>query len=482
MTRPNNSTAPASHKPALRLNARFLLRLGSTVVFLLMLRALLDLYRIQVGVSGPPMPDQERYLEEEKILARIRRSLSQSQAAARDFLLSPWPDRAAVYASEVQRTEHDAMFAIDELEKTGASRHLAPQLRAQIRASWATLEKLSGWTDDMRSKRGYDFLREKLPLARRSVNQILREMEEMNQKWQKKMAADLAASRLATLRGVSLSVAAAIALGLILASLNLAYTRDLERESIRKLEEIARAKSEMEQLSARLLNGQEEERRRLSRELHDGIGQTLTALQVEISHYLLQRGQTQSGGMEPLERARALTQEAMRTIRDISLLLRPSLLDDLGLEAALLWQAEEFHRRTGILCSFSAVGLQEHLPDDWNTCIYRIVQEALHNCEKHAAPTQVHMRIRQELELLTVDVEDDGVGFQLNGEGTPLYTAGLGILGMRERAAMLGGTVVVESAPGRGTRLSAGLPLARITAPAVVKGAQEAAGVQPVEA
>src|SRR5205085_12281856 len=132
-------------------------------------------------------------------------------------------------------------------------------------------------------------------------------------------------------------------------------------------------------------------------------GQLLTALRIEISHLGHEDGSPLSPqDRERLQRARALAEEAVRSTRDIAVLLRPSHLDDLGLEAALQWQTEDFNRRTGIVCQFSAVGVQENLPDAWKTCVYRIVQEAVHNCEKHAAPTRVQVQVSQEPDRLTL--------------------------------------------------------------------------------
>ncbi len=236
----------------------------------------------------------------------------------------------------------------------------------------------------------------------------------------------------------------------------------LRAETNGKLEEVARARDDMEHLSGKLLKVQEEERRRLSRELHDGIGQTLTALRMEIHQAHLNAGLGTTAG-ERLMRARVLAEEAVHTVKDISLLLRPPLLDDLGLEPAIAWQSDQFTRRTGIPCRFRASGLQEMLPDDVKTCVFRVVQEALNNCQKHASPTRVQILIDQRPEALSVQVEDDGAGFALNQKNGPVRHAGLGILGMRERAAMLGGSVVFDSAPGKGTRMTLLLPLAQLT-------------------
>ncbi|MCU1258202.1 MAG: histidine kinase, partial [Bryobacterales bacterium] len=142
--------------------------------------------------------------------------------------------------------------------------------------------------------------------------------------------------------------------------------------------------------------------------------------------------------------------------------LRPPLLDDLGLEPAIAWQTDQFTRRTGIPCRFRAAGLQEMLPDDVKTCVFRVIQEALNNCQKHASPTKVQVVIEQKRDSLSVQVEDDGAGFIINEKN--VRHSGLGVLGMRERASMLGGSVSVQSSPGMGTLLTLSLPLARMSA------------------
>jgi signal transduction histidine kinase len=149
----------------------------------------------------------------------------------------------------------------------------------------------------------------------------------------------------------------------------------------------------------------------------------------------------------------------VQTVRNICLLLRPALLDDLGLIPALQWQLQEFSRRSGIACQFSESGVQQHLPDSVKTCVYRMVQEALHNCEKHAAAAHIQVSLRQEPGWLTLEVADDGRGFALDAKGMPSQGSGLGIVGMRERAAMVGGKLSIKSSLGNGTRLAASIPL-----------------------
>ena len=231
----------------------------------------------------------------------------------------------------------------------------------------------------------------------------------------------------------------------------------------RSLETLAeRHYHELQQLSARLLHVEEEGRRKLSRELHDEIGQSLALLQIEISRALAVP--QPPGARGPLERARELAEQTVQTIRNISVLLRPALLDDLGLVPALQFQLEDFLRRNPIACDFVEDGVADQLPDPARTCVYRVVQEALHNCEKHSAATKVRVLVRQLPDALLAEVEDNGSGFSCDSQGMPARNTGLGLLGIRERAAIAGGTLVIDSMPGQGTRVTLRIPLTEVPA------------------
>jgi signal transduction histidine kinase len=147
----------------------------------------------------------------------------------------------------------------------------------------------------------------------------------------------------------------------------------------------------------------------------------------------------------------------VQSIRNISGVLRPALLDDLGLIPALQFQLEEFLRRSGIACEFIEDGVEDRLPDTVRTCVYRVVQEALHNCEKHSGARKVRVTVRQLGEFLLAEVEDDGCGFA----STAKRASGLGLLGMRERTANAGGSLVIDSGPGQGTRIALRIPMVR---------------------
>jgi signal transduction histidine kinase len=252
-----------------------------------------------------------------------------------------------------------------------------------------------------------------------------------------------------------------LGLGVLLSALvtriSLRHAENLEHEAERHFAAVEQAKQELQQLSARLLEIEEQGRRKLSRELHDEIGQSVALLQIEISHAQTLLKGAPGELRERLGRARELAERIVQSIRSISGLLRPALLDDLGLVPALQFQLEDFLRRSGIACEFTEDGVEEHLPDPVKTCVYRVVQEALHNCEKHSSASKVRVTVRQSNDCLLAKVEDDGRGFT----STAQCSTGLGLLGMRERSANVGGSLIIDSGPGQGTRIALRIPMVR---------------------
>jgi signal transduction histidine kinase len=154
-----------------------------------------------------------------------------------------------------------------------------------------------------------------------------------------------------------------------------------------------------------------------------------------------------------VETIKGLVESTVRLVRNMALLLRPSMLDDLGLIPALKWQARESSKSTMMDVTVAAELDSDELPDEYKTCIYRVVQEALHNCARHAHASSVRIRVEQAKDRLLLNIKDDGQGFDV------LHTKGLGLLGIQERVARLGGTCRVRSQPGSGTELSVELPI-----------------------
>ncbi len=194
------------------------------------------------------------------------------------------------------------------------------------------------------------------------------------------------------------------------------------------------------------------ERRVLSRELHDEVGQSLTALAIELGCIArLKDGPTEQFDKHLLE-ARRLSQQTLRTIRSIAAGLRLSALDHAVLIHAIRLQAEEVSRRSGVRVTVHAEDGFNHLPNEYQACVYRMIQEGLTNCVKHARADAISIQLSQDSECFCVEVADDGAGF--NGSST----GGLGLIGMRERAQELGGTVQISSIANKGTTLRLLLP------------------------
>jgi signal transduction histidine kinase len=230
----------------------------------------------------------------------------------------------------------------------------------------------------------------------------------------------------------------------------------LEAETAARYREISTARAELKQLSARLVEAQENERRSIARELHDEVGQALTGVRVELANLSRKIRNKEVDGLDiKVDEIKEMLEASAGVVRNMALLLRPSMLDDLGLVPALQWQAREVSKRTGVRVKVAAEEVSEDLPEEHKTCIYRIVQEALHNCAQHSEASMVRVTVRQEARRILLAVQDDGKGFDAQQE------RGMGLLGMQERVSHLGGTFSVESLPGRGAIVCIVLPLAK---------------------
>lgn len=255
------------------------------------------------------------------------------------------------------------------------------------------------------------------------------------------------------------TTAVAVAVGVAIAMLSTWYVGRLEATVREDHAEVARNRQELRHLSGRLVRAQEDERRAIARELHDEIGQALTAVDVELA---IAEGAVGADGRAAaaIHEARTVTQRALGSARDLSQLLRPSMLDDFGLPDTLKWYLRKFSDRTGVRTELVEDRLSERLPIDVEVCVYRTIQEALTNVSRHAQATACRVFVQRLASSLIVTVEDDGVGLRMPRTGSNARGDGLGLVGIRERVSDLGGTFRVEGKSGKGTRLTIELPLA----------------------
>lgn len=231
---------------------------------------------------------------------------------------------------------------------------------------------------------------------------------------------------------------------------------DLELRVEQRTRELNTANEQLRALSARLLSIREEERTRISREIHDELGQALTGLKMDLS-WLVKKppadGQSLADKVKPMT---DLINNTIRTVRKISTELRPGVLDDLGLEAAIEWLVEDFKNRAQIECvSFSHLN-GAIIGSDLSTALFRVLQEALTNVMRHAGATRVTISLRNDDGLIILDVEDDGKGITERDVNDP---RSLGLLGIKERALLFGGNAHIEGSAGKGTILVIKVPL-----------------------
>jgi PAS domain S-box-containing protein len=228
--------------------------------------------------------------------------------------------------------------------------------------------------------------------------------------------------------------------------------KEAEGQRARLLASEQDARAESQALSRRLVDAQEAERHRIARELHDEVGQILTGL----SLVLKSGSPPPSPWSERCHEAQGILHDLMRRVREMALDLRPAMLDDLGLLAALLWHFERYTYQTRIRVRFHHFGLDRRFPADLETAAYRIIQEALTNTARYAHTDEVDVHVRARPEVLWLRVADHGTGFSPESMGR---TGSMGLAGMRERVVAVGGRLSLDSAPSQGTFLTAWLPL-----------------------
>lgn len=230
-------------------------------------------------------------------------------------------------------------------------------------------------------------------------------------------------------------------------------------ENARLLEKASESERRFRRVSRGVLRLQEEERGRISRDLHDGIGQILTALKIQLE-LLEQEAASITQLTSRIAGARELADTALTEVRQLSHLLRPQMLDELGLEPTLRWLARTFQKRTGIAVDLTIEGAERRADPDVETLVYRIVQEALTNVARHSGAKAAAVTLRREADRLIVRIEDRGSGFSPEielaaGEGD----RGFGVRAMRDRVEFMNGRFSIRSSAGAGTAVEAEIPL-----------------------
>jgi signal transduction histidine kinase len=398
---------------------------------------------------------RQDFLYREHTLEQVRAGLYESGNLVRDYMLMESdPDAQAMLRTEFQTIQNETTRTLQACIQSlpAGKREPFEHLAVELGNYWSTIGPISALGAKEKKELGSSVLPGDVLSQHAKILAITKEVRAVNNdelnEAERKTAEVFAEFR----RRLLIVATIAFSSGLILAASTILYVGRLENSLEKKYAESLQAQRELKELSKRLVDTEERERRAISRELHDEVGQSLSALLLDVEN--LTQMSTEDGVFRRgLQKIKALAQNCVNEVRNMALLLRPSMLDDLGLVPALEWQAREVSKRTGMLVDTVEENVSDNLPEEHKTCVYRIVQEALNNSSKHAYAKNARVTVRQERNHLRVSIEDDGKGFDAS------RVRGLGLVGMNERVSQLGGVLQVDSDPTRGTCLRVDLPL-----------------------
>jgi len=435
---------------------RTLLWVGFGGLLLLMgvlgLSAVSFLYQIEIRQEKI----RQDFVERDRTLETLRADTFVSGTYIRDFLL----DTNAAIAAKHRRQFLDAEQKIESSvsEYRGLLRpnekETFERLRDELETYFNTVKPALTWSATERQAKGPSLVQEEVLPRRFMAVGLADRIQQMSEK-ELEIGSQEISGLFESYRAKLLALLMlTIAIGVALAGAVLWRLLKLENESEIRFRQVLNAREELKRLSAELVSAQEEERRRISRELHDEVGQVLAAVMLSLGNLKssVKTGKVEEAARE-LQMLQDMTEQNARVVRNLSLLLRPAMLDDLGLIPALKWLAREVSRTTPLQVDVSAEGCPEDLPEEHRTCIYRVAQEAVRNACRHAGARHARIYVELSGRSIRTSVQDDGKGF------TPAEEAGAGILGMHERVQRLGGTLKIDSEAGRGTLVSFVLPM-----------------------
>ncbi len=419
---------------------------------------------IVVSMTASSRKAQEIYAELDQLnthhqkvdatLRRLRSDVNLSGIFVRDYLLDVARERAPEYRERIAEFRQSNRATVAELlvlDEPQADR--VRRLEEQLDDYWQTFEPLFDWTITEKIFRSANFLRREVVPRREAILSIAQEIEELNNANLRAQRAEVARRQAVFADDLRHLLWQTVLLGVVVAVVAVFRLRTLEQRSEQQRAIAELAERQMRQLAQERDAAQEEERKHLSRELHDHVAQVLTALRMELGRIERTPAPADARIGSAVAESKKLVDSMFRTVRDLALGLRPSMLDDFGLQAALEWHVRDVISRYGVNVELHVDGGFDILPDRYRTCVYRAVQEALTNCVRHARARSVTVSVRKEGDELKVSVSDDGVGID-----STRRDSGLGLRGIEERVKELHGEMTIGNVEAGGTRLAIRLP------------------------
>jgi signal transduction histidine kinase len=442
--------------PSRKLRLTLLISFGGLLA--LMVIAGLDALRLAHEMHTQEEEIRQAFLAHTQPLLVLSSSIYVYNDRIQEYLMSQDPQADGLTAEEFSRltAEINSTLKTYPENRQPEERGLLESLQQLFTEQQGMLNPVLSWSREERHKQALRLLNEEVLPQRSRIHETSQKIALWNSQQlgatDREMFRSFASlqARQTRLLGIALTA------GLVLSLASILYLLRLGEEAQLRYQELARSRTELEALSAQLVDAQETERRSISRELHDEVGQSLGALLVEVGRLAASVPSDNVKIKDHIDKIKSVAETTVQTVRNIALLLRPSMLDDLGLIAALEWQGREVSRRSEMEVEVQSAEVSEKIPDEYRICIYRIVQEALNNAARHSAARNARVTVEQTADKILVSVFDDGRGFD------PQRVRGLGILGMEERVRRQGGIFTIDSKPGSGTTLKAEFPLPQV--------------------
>lgn len=455
------SRVPIGRPWAARVTIRGTLYAGFGLIFVLWLASGYDVVTRLAEVEERAHAVSGRSAAADQHLSLVRVRALVASIYIRDALLDTNPNAGNYYRDQMSaaRQEVDrALASYVPVVDSQNERESFRQLKAEIESFWQTVLPVLEWDTNRRTAEARTWLRERVIPKRELIIGISERIQTLNRVALAHEQQALREIYANMRRRVWLSSGFALLASLIVAAVAIRYVSRLEDRVQHQLAKDAQNTRDLQRLSAKLVNAQDEERRTIARELHDEIGQALTAIKVDLSMVGKNSTLTERESLGVRE-ARQLAERALQEVRDLSQLLHPAMLDDLGLPETVAWYLNGYSARTGIRADLVQDRMEERLASAIETCLYRIVQEALTNVARHSEAHHCRVYLQRLAHTVLLTVEDDGTGFPLTQPRSAERTkGGLGLLGIEERVSEFRGSVRIETAPGAGTRLTVELP------------------------
>lgn len=389
----------------------------------------------------------QHHRDVEAKLRALRSDVHLSSIFVRDYLLDVARERAPEYREQLAQFRQTSLAALTELRPLAGRDDQLTNLQTTLNEYWETFDPLFDWTTNEKILQSAGFLRREVVPRRQAILAIAQQIEELNNENWATQRAEVAQRQTAMARDLERLLWQTVLLGLAVALVVVFRLRFLERRS--EWDE-----QKMRRLSQQLVQAQEDERKNLSRELHDHVAQVLTGLRMEIGRLERMTAPLNAYVSPVIVECKGLIDGMFLTVRNLALGLRPSMLDDFGLQAALEWLVRDFSGRYAVAIDLRIEGDFDALPDKHRTCLYRVVQEALTNSVRHASPSTIDIHVSAHVGHLRVEVTDDGVGLD-----RARVREGFGLRGLDERVKELEGTMTLSRPPRGGTTLAVRLPV-----------------------